>query len=176
MAYGVVRTDLLKKTNRLYSLKHDTLEFENGSAVVVGKYLPGKREVRQALVPTADHVATASIALVDAPVVNYEEQRSTDAALENFTNVAGLAFRSRELVVGDIFSISPDRLDGDATEDAVVTAKAGSTQFQIAESEEGAKFVGRVVGKEKFGTQAYVGQAGAVGRVTELVVIEVVSN
>lgn len=180
MAYSIVRLDNVKSqtTGHLYSVKHETKDIPNGVPVMVGSHYPGEREVRKAIEPTEELAKTQSIALSTGVELNYEQYRSTDAALENYINKQGRPFRLNDLERGDIFSVSVENIETLGTEPTVGATVVAGAGFKFHEAEEvdGQVFVGRIIDVEVMGTSMFAGSVGEIGRVNKLAVIEVVSN
>lgn len=153
-------------------------ELQNGWVVEVGDLAGGNRDLREAVKPTAKK----RVALIAHPEIRYEEYTKADAALEKFSVEAGKAARAYILAPTDIVSISNEGLtllDSKAVKDNVVVLEENS--FKLKEMAVGSLtgdevFVADIIDVEKIGTNTVVGQPGAVGRVNELVVIQVRKN
>ncbi|WP_310877156.1 hypothetical protein [Priestia megaterium] len=181
MAHSAVRLDKVRSVydGHLESLRHETLDIDNGSVVMVGDFLEGEREVRKAVVPATATIDTTPLVLVSAPEINYSEYRTVDGALGAVTNEKQFPFRAYRLEKGDIFSVSKDALTligASAVNGNYVVAQNGSVKLKETATKGTEKFVGKIVATEAIGTATFVGANGSVGRVTELVVIEVIQN
>lgn len=144
--YACVRTDNMSGTvlgKDLVSAKFDGA-IENGNIVVIGDLLEGEREVREATQPTAA-AELRDLAVVASEEVVKEKAHNT---LAEFINEEGDILRCYRLVSRDIFSVTAEALDGDATVGAVVEAQA-STKMKVAETAtEGSTTIGKIIAIE----------------------------
>ncbi len=151
--YACVRTDNMSGTvegKNLVSLKYDG-EIENGTAVLVGGYLDGEREVREATIPAVG-ASLADLALVATPEVI---KSKTYYSIANFINEDGAILRGYRFTTKDTFSVTlpafaegaaPEKddiveLDGEGKFLAVKTATSGSTKIGTVVLVEGEWYV-----------------------------------
>lgn len=175
--YGVVRLDKVKSVyhGNIFSVVH-TADLENGQVVKRGNLKAGERELYQVAVPTAK---SGNIAIIAAPEVVYDQFLIEKAALENFYTPAGKAVRAYELAKNDIFSVSYGVLTPKGATPVVgnyVVADAGVKLKEVDTLVGDEGFVGKIIALEKLGVPTVVGQAGVIQRITNLAVIEVISN
>ena len=177
--YGVVRLDKIisSKVGHIHSVVNEDEILENGMVGIAGDFLEGERELKKFDKPTG---TDQKVVLIAAPEINYSEYRRADAALGNFFIEKGKPARAYDLNAGDIISVSKDMvtaLADDVVAGNFVTTQAGEYVMAEVASDTDEAFLGKIVGVEQIGTVQPVGQAGTkFGRVTELVVIEIVRN
>lgn len=151
MAHGVVRTDLLAGTDvrsDLVSVRYQPSNvmtaIDNGNVVLLGALETGSRTVYKGATPAANS-DLGEIVLVASPEVMYDERLKN---LDEYTNVAGKISRGYRLHSGNIFSVTKDALDGEASPAVgdVVELKAG-TKLNVVAAATGATSGSTVVGK-----------------------------
>ena len=148
--HAVVRTDRLSGTidgSKLISAKFynnsDPAEIENGNIVAITNTLID-REVFKVTAPTAaDTIKTiglvASVEIInDYPLSRYP--------LTEFTNVANKPIRVYRLETGDVFSVTAEALNGEASKGKFVEINASSTKLKVAAS--GTNAIGEIVDVE----------------------------
>lgn len=170
----VVRLDKVKavRSGHIYSVIDEANELQNGMVAKLDGLVEGERELQNIANPGTD----SSLVLIANPEVNYEEYRTVENALGNYSIPAGTPARAYELGKTDIISISANGIDGTPTVGEFVIGQAGSKKLVAAETVTNETFVGKVIDKENIGTTTAVGMPGVIGRETEFIVIEVVSN
>lgn len=177
--HGVVRLDDVRAVynGKIYSVAYDADILENGMIGVVGDLVEGEREIRKFVKPSG---TTEPVAIVAHSEINYNEDRISNNALENFFIPAGQPARAYNLERADIVSVSKDMvtpLETSIEIGAKVTTAADSMLMTEVASPTGDEaFLGKVIDKEKIGTATVVGQAGAISRVVEFIVVEVEKN
>jgi hypothetical protein len=176
---GVVRLDNLAAiygAGHIYSLQA-TEVVQNGFVGKVGNLLANEREVRSFDKPSA--VATDKAVLVAQDEIIYDQSRTSQGNLKNFSVAIGKVFRAYELKEGDVFSVSKDVVDALATNVVVgnkVILQNASYKLKEAASVTTEKFVGRIEAVEQIGVATVTGAPGLVGGVTDMVVIRVEKN
>lgn len=144
--YACVRTDNMSGTidgKNLVSLKYNG-EIENGSVVLVGDYLDGEREVRNATAPAKDS-ALRNLALVASPEVIKDKDYYS---IENFINEDGAICRGYRLTAGDVFSLTKEAFATGSSlkKDSVVELLENSTKLKAVDSAtESTTTVGKIV-------------------------------
>lgn len=144
--YACVRTDNMSGTvqgKNLVSLKYNG-EIENGSVVVVGGYIDGEREVRNATAPAKDSTLR-DLALIATPEVIKDKDYYSIA---NFINEDGDICRGYRLISGDIFSLTKEAFADGASlkKDAVVELLADSTKLNAVDTAtEATTTVGKII-------------------------------
>ena len=131
MAHGVVRTDKLAGTeNRAgiisvrYQPSSTETAIDNGNVVEIAGLETGSREVYVGNTPTAES-ELKNIVLIASPEVMYDDAKRS---LEDFYNEAGKIARGYYLSTNNIFSVTKDALDGEASPSIgdIVELKAGT--------------------------------------------------
>jgi hypothetical protein len=127
---------------------------ENGSLVVLGALSTGEKNLY-----VAGNVAanTNEVYLVDGVAVVYSEEITK--GLDDFTNLANVAFRTRKPVFGDIFSVSESVITALSTAPVlgnfVETPATGNKMLEKATSlTAGVSFGAKIIDKYVFGTRA----------------------
>lgn len=176
---SVVRLDNLAAVyggGHIHSVQ-STEEIQNGQVGVVGNLLTGEREVRSFDKPA--NLETDKATIVSQDEIMYDESRRSQNNLKNFKIDAGTAFRTYDLMQGDIFSVSLDAVTALGAKLVVgnkVVLEVGSHKLKEAATSTTERFVGRVEALEYIGTTTVVGAAGVIGGVIELAVIRVEKN
>lgn len=176
---SVVRLDKLAAVyggGHIFSVQSNET-IQNGWVGVVGKLLPGEREIREFKKP--EDVAIDKAYLVAEDEIIYEQYRQSQNNLKNFEIAPGKAFRVYELKENDIFSVSTDAIDALADEVEVgnkVVLQVGSHKLKEVDTVTNERFVGEIEAIEQVGVQTVVGAPGYVGGVIEFVVIRVLKN
>ena len=170
----VVRLDKVKavRAGHIYSVIDEANELQNGMVAKLDGLVEGERELQNIANPGTD----SSLVLIANPEVNYEECRTAEKALGNYSIPAGTPARAYELGKTDIISISANGIDGTPVVGEFVIGQAGSKKLAAAEDVTNETFVVKVIDKESIGTTTAVGMPGVTGGETEFIVIEVVSN
>lgn len=132
--YACVRTDNMSGTvegKNLVSLKYNG-EIENGSVVLVGDYIDGEREVRNASAPAKDS-NLRDLALIATPEVIKDKDYYSIA---NFVNESGSICRGYRLTSGDMFSLTKEAFaDGSSLKKgSVVELLADSLKLKAVET------------------------------------------
>lgn len=143
--YACVRTDNMSGTvegKDLVSLKYEG-EIENGTVVLVGDYLDGEREVREATIPGVD-AELSMLALVATPEVI---KSKTYHSIANYVNEEGTTLRGYRLTQNGIFSVTaPAFAEGVAPAVGNIVELDGAGKFLAVESAtEGSTTIGKVV-------------------------------
>lgn len=181
MAYSVVRLDNVKAvyTGHIFSIKAPE-ELQNGFVGHLGDFVNGEREVRTLEKPTTASIDQKGLVLIAHSPINYDESTMASASEQNYKIEAGEVVRAYELHEHDIFSVTKEGIDligADATVGNYVVAQDGSFKLKEVATLTGTEaFVGKIIAQEAVGTTTVVGANGAVGRVLEYVVIEVIKN
>ncbi|STO12862.1 Uncharacterised protein [[Flavobacterium] thermophilum] len=181
MAYSVVRLDNVKAayTGHIFSVKAPE-ELQNGFVGHLGGFVNGEREVRTLEKPTTASISQKGLVLIAHSPINYDESTMASASEQNYKIEAGEVVRAYELHEYDIFSVTKEGIDligADAGVGNYVVAKDGSFKLKEVATPAGTEaFVGKIIAQEAVGTTTVVGANGAVGRVLEYVVIEVIKN
>ena len=149
--YAYVRTDNMSGTTvakDLASAKFYASEaeaaIENGNIVTLGGYVDGEREVRKATAPTAN-TKLRDLYLVATPEVVKDKNYY---GLDEFINEAGSIIRCYRLTSGDIFSVTKEAIDGEASVDTVIEAQAGTKMKAVASATDGSTTIGKVMALE----------------------------
>ena len=151
MAYACVRTDNMSGTTvgkDLVSLRYSDgnkeAAIENGSVVLIGAYLEGHREVRQATAVAANS-PLSSVALIA-----HEEVDKTKAhnAIKDYINEAGMNVRGYRLTSGDCFSLTKEGFVADPGTNKVVELAAGTKLNAVNSATSGSTVVGKIIAKE----------------------------
>lgn len=128
MAYTVVRTDKMAGqtlapflSSARFQVGGENTEIMNGSIVELKGLMEGEREIYLAETPNEASLM-ADLALVATPEVVADPRLKR---LSDFINEAGSAIRCYRLHSGDIFSVSPDGIEGSASVGAAVSVGAG---------------------------------------------------
>lgn len=179
--YGVVRLDRVRSvySGHIHSVVKEDGILENGMVGVVGDLLEDERELRKLETPKGTEEPVVLIAHTE---INYAQGKITDSALENFFIPQGTPARAYSLEREDIFSVTKEMvtpLASDVVKNNRVVTESGSLLLKEVEevSLTGTEaFVGKIIDTEKIGTTTIVGQAGAISRAMEFVVIEVIKN
>lgn len=147
--HGVVRTDAMWATNSSagllsakYFVDEEFAAIDNGNVVKAEALLEGERELFKAVAP-AEGDDISKIFLVATPEVMYDERLRN---LSDFYNEADQAIRLYPLHVGDMFSVSAEALDGEASVGATVGVQA-STKLKV-----GGTGVGTIIAVEPVGS------------------------
>lgn len=132
--YACVRTDNMSGTvegKNLVSLKYNG-EIENGSVVVVGEYIDGEREVRNATAPKKD-TKVRDLALIATPEVIKDKDYYSIA---NFINENGDICRGYRLTSGDLFSLTKEAFADGASlkKNAIVELSDNSVKLNAVET------------------------------------------
>lgn len=162
MAFGIVRTDLMYGTDvrtGLASVKYlgsdgaTPTAIENGNVLKLGNLITGEREVYVGGdVAANDNVK--DVVLVASPEVNYDERIRN---LDQYINEAGKIVRGYRFHKGDVFSVTKDALDGNATPaiNDVVEFKAGTKLNVASSATSGSTVLGKIIAIETAGRYTY---------------------
>ena len=146
-----VRTDNMSGTvlgkdlvSAKYKVSTTETAIENGNIVAIGDLLTGEREVRLASTPAANSSLDV-LALVASEEIVKDKQYNS---LGDFENKAGDIIRCYRLRKGDIFSVTAEALDGEASVGKYVEAQAGTKLKVVSAITEGSTKVGTVIAVE----------------------------
>ncbi len=144
MAYAVIRTDNMSGTveaKNLVSVKYAG-DIENGSIVVIGDYLDGEREVREATAPAID-ADIKTLGVVATPEVVKDK---TYFALSDFINEEGDISRVYRLTYHDLYSVTAEAFaDGSVLEEGSVVELNGTLKpLAVASATDGSTTIGHI--------------------------------
>lgn len=151
--YARVRTDNMLGIHRsaelvslMFMKDGVSAPIENGNFVLVGGYIEGEQDYREASVPAADS-ALANIALVAGVEVDKREDYNS---LAEYINRAGVAFRGYRLHKHDCFSVTAEALSAEAeiAVGNIVELQADTKAKVVASLTEGSTQIGTVMAIE----------------------------
>ena len=179
--HGVVRLDDVRSiyTGHIHSVVYKDDILENGMIGVAGDLLPNERELKELKVPTG---TSEPVVLIASPEIVYEQYKITDNALENFYIPVGEPARAYDLEYNDIFSVSEqmvkplDEATGIVEGTHVTSANGSLLMTEIASPTGDEAFLAKVIQRESIGTTTIVGQAGAISRRIDWIVVRVIRN
>lgn len=160
--YAVIRTDLMTGTNVAadlvsfvyFNAEGETAEIENGNVVKLeGLYDTDNRELWKGVDCSAD-TAISDVVVVAGVEVNYDERKKN---LSDYINAAGKAVRGYIPHSRDIFSVTIEALNAEATPEVgnVVELMAGTKLNVVAEATEGSTAFGKIIAVEQAGRYTY---------------------
>ncbi|WP_099467747.1 hypothetical protein [Konateibacter massiliensis] len=118
-------------------------DLQNGSVVVVGDLVSGKREVFATTKPTAS-TALTDIAILTTPEVDADERKKN---LSDFINKADILLPATGdyLTAKDIFSLTAEGFDGTPAVGKIVELQAGYKLKVVATATAGSTVIGKIV-------------------------------
>jgi len=177
MTNSVVRLDKIKAVQggHIYSVEAAEA-LQNGFVASLTGLKDGEREVYGIEKAGTD---SPVVLIAHSPIV-YDNARMGANSEQNYEIEQGEVVRAYELQKTDIFSVTKEGLNLIGAEPVVGNYVVGNgTDFKLSEVATLAgteSFVGKIVRKDVVGRTIATGQAGAIGRVLEYVVIEVQKN
>lgn len=149
----------LDKVQACYSGNLESMVFDtdvtNGVFAHIGGLkeglVSGDGEVVEAVVPTAESIATQEVVLHASPEVNYDPRQ---AGLKHFKLKAGEIGRGYHLTPGDMITLTEDLIDGTPVVGEYVIPQAGSMKLVASKDGAGTYFVAKVVEKGVLGFDA----------------------
>lgn len=153
---AIVRSDKIQAgyNGNMESIKF-AAQITNGYVCHVGSLVAGERELKTAVKPTTESIATKEIVMVIAPEVVYDSQK---VGLKDFTIPAGQAARAYHFTEGDIVTLTVDLFTATPTVGEFVVPANDSWLLAPIADPTGVRFVAEVIEKTTLGydaTEAY---------------------